>query len=183
MRYRPLSIRSRRQTTGGKGMCDDDDDDGRTTHNAAPHPVESSDIQSLHPFTDALCWPKHSFSSLIIPLVSAVAIFFFLYLCYPLHVVARVHCTYFLKCKFLSSFFPVVSELVQQHTSTIVSYGEVFVPSRKIHRGDVTQRSLCRRPISKGGERREVDLSYPSQRERPVEKGVQKRGEQRTKRI
>lgn len=59
----------------------------------------------------------------------------------------------------VSSLFPVISELVQQHTSTIVSNGEVLAPSRKIHRGDMTQRGLRRRPISKGGERREVDLS------------------------
>lgn len=81
---------------------------------------------------------------------------------------------------FVSSLFPIVSELVQQHTPTIVSYGKVLAPGRKVHRSDVAQGGTRRWPISKGSKRRKVDLSMPDLSVRQEASWIKK---QRTKRI
>jgi hypothetical protein len=120
-------------------------------HNAALPRL--SDIQSLQRTTDALHRSTNSFSRLTT-------------FCVPFSCITRCMSLvsvvlFFGNAILVSLLLPIVSELVQQHSSTIVSYGDIFAPSRKIHRGDVAQRSARRRPISKGGERREVDLSIP----------------------
>lgn len=116
----------------------------KRAHNAASARL-SLDIESLHRATDAL----HRSTHLTILCLTC---------CMSLMSVVLLSC-----CNTIlaSSLLPIVSELVQQHTSTIVSYDDVFAPGRKIHRSDVAQRGTCRRPISKRSEGWEVDLSMP----------------------